>query len=214
MNLKAKLRSALAQMTNPTKSATADVGRYKYSYATLDQVLEIVKTALIENELGLRQQVVETKWYNSDSDLSGIDYQLHTIVFDDDEEMVVDQRPYRVIADAQQQGSFETYMRRYALMMAFGLAGEDDDGASASKGKKEAKKEKRDMSAFTDLKKRLAKATGATEEQAGKAIVGKVGNPVEMTADELAEALKAAEDYVKNLEESNGKQSESSTDNG
>ena len=35
-------------------------------------------------------------------------------------------------ADAQACGSFETYMRRYALRSAFGLCGEDDDGQVAT----------------------------------------------------------------------------------
>ena len=215
MNLKAKLRSALAQMDNPTKSATADVGRFKYNYATLDQVLEIVKTALVSNELGLRQQVVETKWYNSDTDLSGIDYQLHTIVFDDEEEMVVDQRPYRIIPDAQQQGSFETYMRRYALMMAFGLAGEDDDGAGASKrkpvtkAKAEPKEEthevkERSLEGFTALKKRLMAATKADEKQAANALIGKVGDPKRMSDSEYEAALAKGEEWVSSLEKSDG----------
>ena len=38
---------------------------------------------------------------------------------------------------AQEQGSALTYARRYSLLMAFGLATEDDDGAGLTKPKKE-----------------------------------------------------------------------------
>ena len=208
--LKQALRLAIAEMSNPIKDSTAEIptrngGKFRYSYATLDQVLSIVKTALAKHGLGLRQMVTETKWYNSDSDLSGIDYQLLTIVFDDDTELVVDQRPYRVIADAQQQGSYETYMRRYSLMMVFGLAGEDDDGASASKSESETTQPKAaerptSFEGFTSLKVRLAACTGASNEEAAAALIAKIGDPRQMTKTQYQAALAQGESWVGSLE--------------
>lgn len=123
----ARLIEAMADMENPTKSKTANVptksGKsYQYKYETLDQVLGVVRPALAEHGLALTQQQAWSANTNS--------YVLKTIVFDASEERLMDERPLHDAADAQAAGSWETYMRRYALRTAFGLAGEDDDGAA------------------------------------------------------------------------------------
>lgn len=117
-SLRAGLRAAMAAMSNPTK----DTNAFKYKYAQLDQVLGIIREPLQEQGLDVRQ--------------SRCDGKLLTIVFNDDEELVLDERPLLDGKDPQVLGSFETYMRRYALQTAFSLAASDDDGQFAKDGAK------------------------------------------------------------------------------
>lgn len=117
-----RLSVALHGMGNPVK----DTKGHNYKYAQLDQVMDVIKPALYEAGLAVRQGVRE----GSDGFL------LETIVFGDTESRVLDVRPIRVMEDPQKQGSYETYMRRYALLTVFGLAPEDDDGQAAKPSQK------------------------------------------------------------------------------
>lgn len=128
-----RLIDAMKEMENPTKSKTAKVptksGReFSYNYETLDDVLSIVRPALAKNGLMLTQR---------QNRINGVDddcWFLQTVVFDETgKEEVMDTRYMPIAGDAQAQGSWETYLRRYALRTAFGLTGEDDDGAATVK---------------------------------------------------------------------------------
>lgn len=156
--LKSRLVDAMADMVNPQKAKTAKVptkngGSYQYKYETLDQVLAAIRPPLIERKIGLTQRQVWSDNTNS--------YALETVVFDGTEEIVMDVRPLHDYPDAQSTGSWETYMRRYALRSAFGLAGEDDDGAAtvgagqargASQGRQQAPKRPGKWDEFKRLK--------------------------------------------------------------
>lgn len=129
--IRARLMAAMAEMDNPKKSETATVpteggGKYSYRYETLEQLLEIVRPPLMAHGLGLTQGVRRI-----DGTLS-----LVTSVFDGEDSLALDERPMRDFPGAQDAGSWETYMRRYALRSAFGLCGEDDDGAAAQRASK------------------------------------------------------------------------------
>lgn len=110
-----RLIDAMKDMENPTKTKQA----YKYKYETLEQLLGIIRPALAANGLMLTQRQAH----------SDDGWMLITEVFDaSGAKMLMDTRRMPIAEDAQAQGSWETYLRRYALRTAFGLTGEDDDG--------------------------------------------------------------------------------------
>lgn len=119
-SLYAALYAATGDMQNPVK----DTSGYGYKYATLDQVVGIVRQALRAHGCDFYQKMRTV-------DASEV---LETVVFNGDSQITMDERYVQVSSDPQKLGSYETYMRRYALMTVFGLAGEDDDGQKAKSG--------------------------------------------------------------------------------
>lgn len=124
------LCAAQKQMQNPKKDKTARVrtksgGEYTYSYTTLDAVLDVVRPALNEQGVFLSQ--------HSESASGGM--LLHTRVMYGDAMQELDVTPYQYDKDPQEFGKRETYARRYSLLKAFGLAGDDDtDGDTGAGG--------------------------------------------------------------------------------
>lgn len=134
--LRTRLIEAMAEMANPAKSNKATVptksGKtYTYNYESLDQVLAAIRPPLMAHGIGLTQPM---DW----NEVTGC-WVLRTVVFDAEERLELDVRPVYPTADAQTSGSFETYMRRYALRSAFGLCGEDDDGQVATNMARESR---------------------------------------------------------------------------
>ena len=81
--------------------------------------------------------------------------------------MVLDTKPFEYDSDPQEFGKRETYARRYSLLTAFGLAGEDDtDGDTGPKpqpAKKPVDKRKKMLARVAQLKATLMER-GLTED--------------------------------------------------
>lgn len=136
------LCAAQKQMQNPKKDKTARVrtksgGEYTYSYTTLDAVLDVVRPALNEQGVFLSQ--------HSESADGGM--LLHTRVMYGDAVQELDVTPYQYDTDPQEFGKRETYARRYSLLKAFGLAGDDDTDGDTGAGGSEPPARVRDAAA-------------------------------------------------------------------
>lgn len=152
------LAEAQAEMPNPKKSREGQKGYQKYKYATLDAVVDIIKKPLNARGIFLTQSCEKAE----DGTM-----RVQTVVMHEGERIVLDTKPYEYDSDPQEFGKRETYARRYSLLTAFGLAGEDDtDGdtgpkkapsASARAATKATGKDKPETSLEERRKKMLAK---------------------------------------------------------
>jgi hypothetical protein len=115
-----------------SKNKTANTGKYSYKYVDIAQVHEYLES-------------INTRYYQTvETDENGDYIVTHPIV--DGKELpgrrgcrIVDATLVGTNNPAQVQGSAITYARRYSLLMAFGLATEDDDAQCLSKPKAEKK---------------------------------------------------------------------------
>ena len=165
-NIYDRLTEARVKMTNPPMRGKAQYGQY----ATLGDVLDVVIPALVREGLLVRQGITP----------EGI---LETIIYDrEGESLTLDARPINLEGNSQQQGSAETYAKRYALCTAFALVGvEDDDGAAASQP--QPTRAANSSAARNSAIKRLNAAIEAYSVATGK------------TVEEVKAGVKAREDY-------------------
>lgn len=122
-NISAALVAALADLTVVEKGRTADTGKYKYAYADIADVVKVTRPVLAQHGL-----VALTPVHDHADHLACTVTLLHT----SGERLDFGPFPFPHGRDAQATGSMVTYMRRYALISALGMAaGDDDDGATA-----------------------------------------------------------------------------------
>jgi hypothetical protein len=124
MSLAASLVAAQSELHAPAKNRTVNVpGKYKFDYATLDEITErVLRPVLPKHGLWFVQGVKDG-------------HMVTTILHEGGETFDAGHLPMPTPANArpQEAGSLVTYYKRYSLCAAFGLvADEDDDGTAAS----------------------------------------------------------------------------------
>jgi len=112
--------------TTVSKNKTGQVGHRTYKYVDIAQIHEYLES-------------IGARYYQYIDRLDGDDY-IMTVKVENGKESqplrgarVVDATLIGTDNPAQLQGSAITYARRYSLLMAFGLATDDDDAQSMSK---------------------------------------------------------------------------------
>lgn len=123
-NIRRKLARATQKMARVTKTKSAQINAtFSYTYATLTDVLEVVKEQLESEGLVLMQPII----------IEDGNQIVSTLITDiDTGNFLTFPGPgVPVKGDPQAAGSALTYNRRYALTSLFGLEVEDDDGALA-----------------------------------------------------------------------------------
>lgn len=118
--------AARKEIRNPKRDAKA----HKNKYAKLDQILDIVVPACLENDLILTQELV-----NDEQGRPGVKTVLEHIEGGRDENVIYfnSDQP-----NMHGMGSGFTYMKRYSITAKFGIEAEDmdDDGQKAMPAKK------------------------------------------------------------------------------
>ena len=124
------------------KNMTANVGKYSYKYVDIAQIHSYLES-------------IGASYYQYIDRIGDDDYIMTVKVIDGKESQplrgarIVDAKLVGVSNPAQEQGSAITYARRYSLLMAFGLATEDDDAQSLSKKKEQMRISCRSLSTNT-----------------------------------------------------------------
>lgn len=121
--IRRKLARATQKMARVTKTKIANTGSYTYTYASLADVLDVVKEQLESEGLVLTQPV----------DIVNGNQIVTTLItcVDTGDYLMFPGPGVPVKGDPQAAGSALTYNRRYALTSLFALEVEDDDGAVA-----------------------------------------------------------------------------------
>ena len=115
----ADLVSLLGELEDVKRAQRANMGTYSYSYADLGDVESYVRPILARHRFGHTQQV-----YGEPGRVSVATELVHV----SGETKVSPALAMRAPDNPQQVGSIITYLRRYSLLAALGLATEDDDG--------------------------------------------------------------------------------------
>jgi hypothetical protein len=122
--LLAALQRAIGNVSEVTRSHTAQTGSYAYTYATIGDVLREVRRVCTPEGLAVMQHV------STDDTRLAV---TTVIVHSSGQTMPMSTVTWPMPRDPQTMGGIITYLRRYSLVSIFSIATEDDDGAAASR---------------------------------------------------------------------------------
>ena len=154
------------------KNQVANTGKYSYKYVDIAQIHEYL-------------QSIGASYYQYIDRLEGDDYIMTVKIIDGKESQplrgakVVDAKLNGVVNPAQEQGSALTYARRYSLLMAFGLATEDDDAQTFSKPKATKSTPEMNVPEKIDRLKQMMTTTQWSQT------MGKFGSPTSWTEEQV-----------------------------
>lgn len=134
------LIKAQAMLANPIRNRTVKVetrekGSYAFTYATLDNIVDAIRTPLAENGLAFLQFVV--------SDAQDRFYVVTRVVHASGQWMETDMPVFIGGNGAQAFGSGVSYAKRYALTAMLGIVSEGDDDANIADGNSVRVRERR-----------------------------------------------------------------------
>lgn len=117
-----EIAKALCKFQSEIKDAPKDSQAYKYKYADLGTILQIVRPVMASHGLSVVQFPI------SEDDKVGINtILLHTSGEWMENSMLVQVTPSAKMSLAQQAGSVLTYVRRYSVAAVLGITQVDDD---------------------------------------------------------------------------------------
>lgn len=155
---------------------------YGYKYTDLAQIHEYLE----QNNM---------KYYQYVETIDGKDYIMTVPIINGEEQkarrgvQIVDAVLNGIKNPAQEQGSATTYARRYSLLMAFGLATEDDDGASLTQNNKDKEKSNKVTEAEAKSVYSLMLRKGIDVVSNLKKLFG-ISNTNELTKEQFAQLIK------------------------
>ena len=173
--------------TSIKKNQTANVGKYSYKYVDIAQIHDYLES-------------IGASYYQYIDRLEGDDYIMTVKVINGKESQplrgakIVDAKLNGVVNPAQEQGSAITYARRYSLLMAFGLATEDDDAQTFSKPKPKPKPiDPTPQESEPSLVAKKARLKSLMTEAQWNKTIEKFGDSVTWTEDQVNKWLNALE---------------------